>query len=619
MPRRRRPAPTYLPTLRSAAVVATGVCLSFCADVCVSPSAEPPSVVLGVFPSANARDQDDNRHAAKANEDRDKEKDPDKDVKKDGRDAANERAWERHHQRGDRDKGKRNGGDMPGAGKTSPTVTFEPGKRAPLNLHVPVGRERREPGHPFFNNHHRPAAPHRPHESAAWHFRHAVEHEGGRSVSEAFLKNIRHEGLAPSHPADIIEKAMKPVDTRFRGNTFKPKTQLGDVTVQPRTSFAIEPSAYSHNEVLAVRLDQDSIDRLQSRGFKADAPAGSDEVTRLTLPPGMDALKAKELLSQELPFNELHYNMLYRVFRAAMREEPGKSVKTQPGEKCSGDHCFARDVIGWKDMLSPCARGLRIGVIDTVIDAGHPAFAGRYNIHRNDFIPDKRQAAPDWHGTGVLSILAANPLAGGAPGLVPDAEFFVSGVFFTDDRGEMAADTISLLSALQWMGRNEVKVVNMSFAGPRDELVQQEIDRMASNGVIFVAAAGNEGPAAEPSYPAAYPEVIAVTAVTKDLRNYRYANRGPHIDVSAPGVDIWSAAPGGREGYHSGTSFAAPHVTAVVAVQPRENLQNKQEVLEKMSIEDLSGHGRDPVYGRGLAKAPETCTPPSDAVASAEP
>ncbi len=294
--------------------------------------------------------------------------------------------------------------------------------------------------------------------------------------------------------------------------------------------------------------------------------------------------------------------MLYRVFRAAMREEPGKSVKTQPGEKCSGDHCFARDVIGWKDMLSPCARGLRIGVIDTFIDAGHPAFAGRYNIHRNDFIPDNRQPAPDWHGTGVLSILAANPLTGGAPGLVPDAEFFVSGVFFTDDRGEMAADTISLLKAFQWMGQNDVKVVNMSFAGPRDELVEQEIDRMASNGVIFVAAAGNEGPTAEPSFPAAYPEVIAVTAVTKDLHNYRYANRGPHIDVSAPGVDIWSAAPGGREGYHSGTSFAAPHVTAVVAVQPRENLQNKQEVLDKMSIEDLSGHGRDPIYGRGLAE-----------------
>lgn len=614
MPRRRRPVSTCLPTLRSAAVVATGVCLSFCAGARWSPSAEAPSVVFGVFPSAFAAADGAKPHS---NEDRDNGKEPDNDAKKDGKDA-NGRTWDHHHlHRGDRDKDRRHGVELLGAGKTGPTITIDPGKKT-VNLNLPVGGERREPGHPFYNNHNMPAPPHRFQESAAWQFRHSAEHERGRSVSEAFLKNIRQDGLAPSHPGDIIEKAMKPVDTRFR-DTFKPRPPAGAFTVQQRTSFAIEPSAYSSTEILAVRLDQESIDRLQSRGFKADAPAGSDEVTKLTLPPDMTALKAKELLGQEFPFNEFHHNMLYHVFRAAMREQPGKSIQTQPGEKCSSDHCFARDLIGWKDMLSPCARGLRIGVIDTFIDAGHPAFAGRYNIHRNDFIPDNRQPAPDWHGTGVLSILAANPLAGGAPGLVPDAEFFVSGVFFTDDRGEMATDTISLLKALQWMGQNDVKLINMSFAGPRDELVEQEIERMASNGVIFVAAAGNEGPTADPSYPAAYPEVIAVTAVTRDLHNYRYANRGPHIDVSAPGVDIWAAAPGGLEGYHSGTSFAAPHVTAVVAVQPRENLQNKQEVLDKMSIEDISGHGRDPIYGRGLAKAPETCAPPSDTIASAEP
>ena len=116
----------------------------------------------------------------------------------------------------------------------------------------------------------------------------------------------------------------------------------------------------------------------------------------------------------------------------------------------------------------------------------------------------------------------------------------------------MATDTISLLKALEWMKANDVKLINMSFAGPRDELVKDEIEELSSKGITFVAAAGNEGPAAEPAYPAAYPQVIAVTAVTKDLHNYRYANRGDHIDVAAPGVDIWTAVPGGREGFTLG-------------------------------------------------------------------
>ncbi len=184
----------------------------------------------------------------------------------------------------------------------------------------------------------------------------------------------------------------------------------------------------------------------------------------------------------------------------------------------------------------------------------------------------------------------------------------------------MAADTISLLKALDWMRSFDVKIINMSFSGPRDDLVADAIERMSESGVVFVAAAGNEGPTAEPSYPAAYPEVIAVTAVTKDLRNYRYANRGYHIDVAAPGVDIWTAAPGGRAGYHSGTSFAAPHVTAVLAVEPPETLkQRKAELLDDLAVMDLGPEGRDPIYGRGLLLAPSECTPPEtiETVASA--
>jgi subtilisin family serine protease len=184
----------------------------------------------------------------------------------------------------------------------------------------------------------------------------------------------------------------------------------------------------------------------------------------------------------------------------------------------------------------------------------------------------------------------------------------------------MATDTVSLLRALTWLEAQGVKLINMSFAGPEDELVKDQIAEISAKGIVLVAAAGNGGPVAAPAYPAAYPQVIAVTAVTKELRNYRYANRGEHIDVAAPGTGIWAAVPGGREGSHSGTSFAAPHVTGIIAVMPQENLTgNKDELLDSMPVIDLGTPGRDPVYGRGLLVAPSFCTPVSDTIASAGP
>jgi subtilisin family serine protease len=374
-----------------------------------------------------------------------------------------------------------------------------------------------------------------------------------------------------------------------------------------------------------VNLDEASIARAEALGFSHTPASASGEagpkITRLFAPPSLDAIRARELLSQELPGHRFELNKIYRLYRAAMIDagEAAKPGDTAPAARsCPAERCFSRDLIQWQDGLSACAKGLRIGVIDTEIDLSHPAFKGR-RIHRERFGPDTRPPAPDWHGTGVLSVLAGNP-AGGTPGLIPDAEFFAASIFYTEAGGAMATDTISLLRALTWLEAQGVKLINMSFAGPQDELVKDQIAEISAKGIVLVAAAGNEGPVAAPAFPAAYPQVIAVTAVTKELRNYRYANRGEHIDVAAPGAGIWAAVPGGREGSHSGTSFAAPHVTGIIAVMPRESLTgNKNELLDSMPVIDLGTQGRDPVYGRGMLVAPSYCTPPSDALASAEP
>jgi subtilisin family serine protease len=143
---------------------------------------------------------------------------------------------------------------------------------------------------------------------------------------------------------------------------------------------------------------------------------------------------------------------------------------------------------------------------------------------------------------------------------------------------------------------------------------------MSAQGFVFVAAAGNDGPAADPAYPAAYPQVIAVTAVGKDMRNYPYANRGPHIDVAAPGVGVWTAVPGSREGYRSGTSFAAPFATAVLSLVSQDRpITRKETLLEEAKISPLSPRGGDPIYGRGLLQAPQTCFPGTGRIADRAP
>ena len=164
----------------------------------------------------------------------------------------------------------------------------------------------------------------------------------------------------------------------------------------------------------------------------------------------------------------------------------------------------------------------------------------------------------------------------------------------------------------------------MSLVGPEDDLVHQRVMQMSRKGVVFVAAAGNGGPGAPPAYPAAYSEVIAVTAVDARRRNYPHANRGGYIDVAAPGVGIWTALPENKEGKLSGTSFATPFVTAIGAAiygssqlnaasrEKRSPLDPKTVMLARFTIDKI-GDGipgeRDPTYGLGLVQAPTSCSP----------
>jgi subtilisin family serine protease len=331
----------------------------------------------------------------------------------------------------------------------------------------------------------------------------------------------------------------------------------------------------------------------------------------------MTALDAAGLLQRELPGSTLHLNRIYRIYYPAANdgEKGGSNIEpADPDVPCIDDRCYGRQAIKWKDDLGKCASKRKIGIIDTHVDVGHKALAGQ-NIRQKTFMPHGREPAKSGHGTGVLAILAGRPDSG-TPGLIPEADFLVASIFFTGGDGGVQTDTVSLLKALQWMDRSDVKLVNMSFSGPQDPLLERRIGRLRAEGMVFTAAAGNEGLAAGPSYPAAYPDVVAVTAVDKKMRIYPSANRGDYIDLAAPGVHIWTALPKSKAGYMSGTSFAAPFVTAMLAIQRPETLRlPTDDLLDQVRTVTPEAGARSQTYGRGLLQAPGEC-PGAPAIAT---
>lgn len=234
-----------------------------------------------------------------------------------------------------------------------------------------------------------------------------------------------------------------------------------------------------------------------------------------------------------------------------------------------------------------------IGLIDTDVDETHPTFRN-FPLTEQDFVTlgDLR---PQGHGTAVASILARQLPAPSADSPALRA----ASVFFLANDGTTGASSASLVRAVDWMISEDVAVINFSLTGPPNKPLERIIRQSIEAGIVVVAAVGNEGPAARPSYPAAYPGVIGVTAVDRNGKVYRWANRGNYVAVAAVGVDVEVARPGGSNILDSGTSLAAPFVSAWIAerlasekdVQPLSLIQASAKQAGKQSRDETTGYG----------------------------
>ncbi|MDZ7842869.1 MAG: S8 family serine peptidase [Gammaproteobacteria bacterium] len=261
--------------------------------------------------------------------------------------------------------------------------------------------------------------------------------------------------------------------------------------------------------------------------------------------------------------------------------------------------------MGWRNELRSCGTDRRIGLVDTGIDVRHEAFTNARLKERKLLPPGTREADHE-HGTATASVLAGTQ--GRSPGLVNTANLVAANVFRRRSSGDIDTTAELLARAVNWLLEEGVEIINMSLAGPANRVLERAIEAASSSEVVIVAAAGNGD--RNPVFPAAYPGVVAVTAVDAHRRIYAQANRGDYIDFAAPGVDLFLAAPGNRSKYYTGTSFAAPFVTAALAVtKSRYPGAGSAELVERLTAAatDLGEPGRDATFGWGLVQAPADC------------
>ena len=208
-------------------------------------------------------------------------------------------------------------------------------------------------------------------------------------------------------------------------------------------------------------------------------------------------------------------------------------------------------------------RGIKIAVIDSGIDGAHPDLSGQLLVNRN-FVSGKPGAA-EQHGTGVAGIIAAKAGNGiGIAGVAPDARLLGLRACWEDHGGANAAtvcDSFSLAKALYFAISEKPDVINLSLTGPQDRLLAELVKTAISRGLSVVAAFDRSR--SDGGFPASVPGVIPVSEVALASQ--------PGKVYTAPGRDIPTTEPGGRWFLVNGSSFAAAHVSGLVALVRQHN------------------------------------------------
>ncbi|WP_458796764.1 S8 family peptidase [Terribacillus saccharophilus] len=253
--------------------------------------------------------------------------------------------------------------------------------------------------------------------------------------------------------------------------------------------------------------------------------------------------------------------------------------------------------LAWNEGLT--GKGVKIAVIDSGIYPHEDLkIAGGYSAvsYTSSYKDD------EGHGTHVAGIIGAKHNRYGTDGVAPDAQLYAVKALDNVGQGNLS----DLLEGIDWAISNNMNIINMSMGTAYKSMALQDaVDKAYRNGILLVAASGNEGAGRPLDYPAAFDKVIAVSASDSQNNIASFSSVGSKVELSAPGADITSTYLGTYYAMMSGTSQATPHVTAMLALlkqqYPNETNDQLRTRLQRYS-KDLGQKGRDSLFGYGLVQ-----------------
>ena len=379
---------------------------------------------------------------------------------------------------------------------------------------------------------------------------------------------------------DVDRTVQRPVLSSLRARARELLRRYpGQVERDPRGAPVVR------SVILALSPDDQALQQALNRGFRIQSdqamqPLGERVVT-LVVPAALSTRQALQQLRAADPSGSYDFDHL---FVESAQTAGANASQMQPRAQGAGPAPAMPDPVH-----------IRVGLIDGGVAADHPAFASQ----RPQLAGCNDRPVPSAHGTAVASLFV-----GRAPefnGAAPGAELIAIDVYCGRDvPGGRVRDIVLGLGELM---AAQVRVVNMSVVGPDNAVLAAVVRKVIAHSIIVVAAAGNDGPNAAPLYPAAYPGVVAVTAVDAHEKVLLEACGGEHVRFAAPGADMLAAAPGAMYAAVRGTSYAAPLVAGLLArLLAQQGAVAVDEALRQLASEavDRGKAGRDRRYGYGL-------------------
>jgi filamentous hemagglutinin family protein len=309
---------------------------------------------------------------------------------------------------------------------------------------------------------------------------------------------------------------------------------------------------------------------------------------------GLARLRITAVAQADFIYHTMQEKVAQERVAQDLAQDPDLAGRTQEGDSAQ----YALGKLGLIDIHRLIkGTNISIAVIDSQIDTHHPDLAGVF-ADQYDAVGGTAEM-PHPHGTGMAGAIAAHQRL---MGIAPAARLYAIHAFSS---GPSSADstTFNILKGLDWAATKGVRIINMSFAGPRDPSMERALKNAHDKGIVLIAAAGNAGPKSPPLFPGADPNVIAVTATDSNDKIFSGANRGRYIAVAAPGVDILVPAPDNTYQLTTGTSVSSAEVSGIVALLLERNPNLTPEDIRKIlttSAKHPGAKDRDDDFGSGL-------------------